>query len=72
MERARADAERKAGYLDELRLKVRRMELAELHRIIQTDVFIEARDIARNHFNNIAPISYEEFCERLEAKSATA
>lgn len=72
MERARADAERKAGYLDELRLKVRRMELAELHRIIQTDVFIEARDIARNHFNNIAPISYDEFCERLEAKSATA
>jgi DNA replication protein DnaC len=66
LERNRNEAERKAKYLDELRMKVRRLQLAELHQVIQTDVFSEARDIARNQFNSVSPITYDQFCEQLE------
>lgn len=66
LDRVKAEAKRKSNYLDDMRVRVRRMELADLHEVIQNDVFTEARDIARNQFEQVAPHTYAEFLEMLK------
>lgn len=61
MERSKFEAGRRALYLDDMRIRVRRMDLAELHFVIQNDIHGEARDMARNQFNAMAPITYDQF-----------
>lgn len=65
MERHAAFEKRKAEYLDDMRTRVRRMDLAELHGVITTDAYAEGRSIALNEWANRAPISHEAFCEQL-------
>ena len=65
MERIAEAAKKKADYIDKMQQRVHRMDLAELHQVIQTDVFPEVRDIARNRFEYVSPIKYAEFCEQL-------
>lgn len=71
IERAKLMEQRKVEHLDILRARVRGMELAELHHVIQNNPYPEARDIARNQFNSVAPITYAEFCERLSDHPST-
>lgn len=71
IEQAREQEKRKVEYIDDMRARVRRMNLAELHQVIQTDVYDEVRDLARNQFNVLSPVSYKEFLIELEAHNSS-
>lgn len=70
MAKREAVAKKKAEYLDDLRARVRRMELVELHQVITHDPYEEGRSIALNEWANRAPISHEEFLQRISSGSA--
>lgn len=61
----KVDADRKAEHIDDMRSRVRRMDLAALHEVIQSDPYNDSRDMARNQFNTISPIPYDQFLEQL-------
>lgn len=70
MEAEAKAATRRSEYLDDMRQRVRRMNLQGLHNVIQNDPYQEARELARNQFDSVAPVNYADFIIQLNAATA--